>query len=435
MGEKIKRPTDWAQILKILHKKEKKLLSWIHSIPEKLNLISTDRRELIKFKTLCFGKWKISLTTISASFQKESRIFANLFALVILMLQKMKKEKLQQNSSNLAKKESIEKSKNEESSNYNESDGTFPKDSWDETNSYYNGSRYNQTSSEYTPEQVKPNKPPIKAKTYKSPTKKYVKKGYLSTENQSTDSKRSIKKKVNDYVSPVKQSKNKKKLIHNSHTVKKEVDLKYKNNQPHLFAHLNLESQKPQTKLKIESDYDIKTPKSRRKSPRLNKSSTYSALKSHYERENWSAPEEIKRGKKSKLIPPSNKVRRNNINETTDESEDPLHDQIKRRPNLKVYDKNTDGGMLYAFLNVIKWSKPTYKSPQILKKAESYNPTDSNFQAYKKTIVNAGLTGIARHSSEVESSRPHNPTTLSEEDYQKVLDLKNKRMKALLCQK
>lgn len=68
------------------------------------------------------------------------------------------------------------------------------------------------------------------------------------------------------------------------------------------------------------------------------------------------------------------KVKENNPYETTDESEDPLHEQVKLKPRLRVYDKERDGGLLYAFLELQNCPKPAHKPAAELEKSGSYNP-------------------------------------------------------------
>jgi hypothetical protein len=113
--------------------------------------------------------------------------------------------------------------------------------------------------------------------------------------------------------------------------------------------------------------------------------------------------------------------------DTTEEMEDPLTVRRKFEPSLTVYDKKVHGGMLYAFLDLQKCPKPSHLPLQSIHKSESYNEVESNFQAYHKAIVNVGLTGVNRQSS-TQLSPSKNFTALSEEDYKRILELKNKRM-------
>lgn len=92
-GEKLKLPEDWSSLVKTLKYKDRKVLTGIHNIPNNLEALYKERQQIMKMKTQVFGKSKISMTTFSASFQRESRNFANLFMLVIQALQQMKKEK------------------------------------------------------------------------------------------------------------------------------------------------------------------------------------------------------------------------------------------------------------------------------------------------------------------------------------------------------
>lgn len=127
---------------------------------------------------------------MSSTYQREARPFATLFALIVLSLQKLKKEKRTIDMTNIKPVKSPSKAEGdlEISSICNESEGPAPKESCDETNSYYNnGSKYIPSSAEPTPEQPKIKKSPVKQKrSTKSPSKVFVKKDYLSSDNQST---------------------------------------------------------------------------------------------------------------------------------------------------------------------------------------------------------------------------------------------------------
>ncbi|CAI2386714.1 unnamed protein product [Moneuplotes crassus] len=445
MGEKVKKPTDWNGILKILIKKDKKLLQCIHNIPEKLELISAERGDLMKYKTQCFGKARISLTTISSSFQRECRIFANLLALVVLMLQKMKKEQLDITQTTV--KADISMIKNEETSNFNETEGPFPKESCDESTGYYNDAKYIPFSKELTPDQPKVKKSPVK-KNPKSPGKAYVKRGYLSSDNQSTGSHNNM---VNDYVSPIKSSQIKPKFKKNSSTMKKSVHLYNKKEQRGEKSYLNkfsspvkLSSSSAQSiRGGINSDSENKRSKRNSKSPRIVKSKTSGTLRGSLDKGILSAPEGLKRERKPS-VPSANKTKRkkkpkpkpknHNPYETTDESEDPLDELVKLEPRLKAYDKEKDGGLLYAFLELKQCPKPLNKLPIPIEKAESYNPSAENAEIYKNSIVSTSLTGFARQSSENMANSMNRRSVLSDEDYKKILELKNQRMKTLLEQ-
>lgn len=88
-----------------------------------------------------------------------------------------------------------EKQDVEQISNFNESEGIMPKESCDETNSYYyNESSRVPSSAEPTPEQPKIKKSPIKKKNGVTPTKVVVKKDYLSSDNQSNGKCKSFSK-------------------------------------------------------------------------------------------------------------------------------------------------------------------------------------------------------------------------------------------------
>lgn len=51
LGEKIKQPEDWTQIVKICRSKEKKILSCIFSIPQNLDILDQERSHIMKYKT------------------------------------------------------------------------------------------------------------------------------------------------------------------------------------------------------------------------------------------------------------------------------------------------------------------------------------------------------------------------------------------------
>lgn len=100
-GEKLRLPEDWNHFVKSLGRKQDKILAGIASIPSKIEILSANRPEIMKLKTKCFGKGKITLTTISSSFQKECRPFANLLSLVVVSLQYLKKHKADSDLNNL----------------------------------------------------------------------------------------------------------------------------------------------------------------------------------------------------------------------------------------------------------------------------------------------------------------------------------------------
>ena len=124
-GEKLKLPEDWGQLVKTLKYKERKVLNGILDIPNKLEELYSERQQIMKMKTQVFGKGKISLTILSSSFQRESRLFANLFAHIVSVLQQMKKDKNAMDVSNITPINNEEKEKPseiEENSHYNESE-------------------------------------------------------------------------------------------------------------------------------------------------------------------------------------------------------------------------------------------------------------------------------------------------------------------------
>lgn len=360
------------------------------------------------------------LTSISSSFQKEARPFANLFGLVILTLQKMKKDQSIANVSHITPSKSTI-SHIEESSQV-ESEGHMPKDSCDETNSYYrNGSRHALSSNEPTPDQPKPKKSPVK-RSFKSPTKVLVKKGYLSSENNSAGSHN----KLADYTSP---SVGKAKKI-NPNAVKRTVDLrtakKFKNFDSPKPRHTNTVYKKPNVKKAMVSDSEARVSHTHRLKA-LNKSNTQTAL-NNYDKSHLSAPETPYQKSGIKVT-----KREVHYNETTDESEDPFHEHNTNN-KLKAYDKRVHGGMLYAFLELNQCQKVDIK-PYLISKSESYNPTESNYHAYNNAIVNTGITGVSRQFSEQIDSKSAQTSSLSNDDYQRVLELKNQRMKGILFQK
>lgn len=270
IGDNIKLPEDWTQIVKVIKKREKKIIQGILTIPDKIDMLAKHRPEILKMKKQWFGKGKICLTAISSSFQKESRMFANYFALVILALKELKIQSKQNMNMNTAPSIGnitplkIEINKDidiSESSNYNESEDPMPRESADETNSYYNKSKNTLSSADPTPEQKKIKKSPVKCKKReKTPTKKnFVKGGYLSSDNQSTGSGRRIKNFEENKFSPSKRllhAKNKK----IPQAVKRTVNLKVSrsdrnqtllaksSNKKHKFKHSLTEKQSFDTK-------------------------------------------------------------------------------------------------------------------------------------------------------------------------------------------
>jgi hypothetical protein len=91
------------------------------------------------------------------------------------------------------------------------------------------------------------------------------------------------------------------------------------------------------------------------------------------------------------------------------------------------------GGMLYAFLELKQCQ--IIIQPTLLTKAGSYDPSETHFEAYNKSIVNTGITGVSRQFSEQIESKTFQSSSISDNDYQRVLDSKNQRMKGILGQK
>lgn len=231
-------PEDWGQLIKSIQKRDKKIAEVIENIPSFMDVLEQERSQIMKMKTQCFGKGKLSLTTISSGYQKESRVFANLFALIVMVLQKLKRDKSATDVTNIT---NITPLKNQDkknldiemSSTNNEVESVLPKESCDDGNSYYyKGSKYTISSAEPTPDQEKPKKSPIKKKqkVAKSPAKLFVKKGYLSSDNQSTGSNRQAKSIVNDYTSPIKRAPENRQKRRNPQASKRTVDLKVQKN-------------------------------------------------------------------------------------------------------------------------------------------------------------------------------------------------------------
>lgn len=238
IDETFKIPEDWGQLMKLIQKKDKKIADVIENIPSSIEVLEQERSQILKMKTQCFGKGKISLTTISSGYQKESRAFANLFALIVMVLQKLKRDKSSNDVTNITnftplKNQDKKNLDIDASSTNNEVESVLPKESCDDGNSYYyRGSKYTPSSAEPTPDQEKPKKSPVKKKpkVAKSPTKMYVKKGYLSSDNQSTGSNRPAKNSVNDYTSPTKRVPENRPKRRNPQATKRTVDLKVQKN-------------------------------------------------------------------------------------------------------------------------------------------------------------------------------------------------------------
>lgn len=95
-----------------------------------------------------------------------------------------------------------------------------------------------------------------------------------------------------------------------------------------------------------------------------------------------------------------------------------------------MYDKKKDGGLLYAFLDLQKCREPEYEVPHLVHTSESYNPLESNYQLYKNTVVNVGITGVSRQNSTQVQSFGHSGS-LNDEDYKRIMELKNQRMKGM----
>eukprot|EP00344_Euplotes_crassus_P007633 CAMPEP_0197012426 /NCGR_PEP_ID=MMETSP1380-20130617/62383_1 /TAXON_ID=5936 /ORGANISM="Euplotes crassus, Strain CT5" /LENGTH=162 /DNA_ID=CAMNT_0042435871 /DNA_START=769 /DNA_END=1257 /DNA_ORIENTATION=+ len=118
--------------------------------------------------------------------------------------------------------------------------------------------------------------------------------------------------------------------------------------------------------------------------------------------------------------------------DTTDESEDFFHDQLALKPRLRPYNKDKDGGLLYAFIELTMCPKPVERLPIEFAKSGSCNPWNTNAEVYKNSIVSTSLTGFGRQSSEKFAQKKTIASSLSTEEYQRVLELKSQRMKTLL---
>lgn len=181
------------------------------------------------------------------------------------------------------------------------------------------------------------------------------------------------------------------------------------------------------TKRYVGSDGESKTfSYKRRNTDGLDKSNTFSPPKTTSVNKRYDYKSSNEAAVNQRLADLEHHFEEKQVSETTEESEDPLHERNKLPPSIKIYNKERDGGMLYAFLDLQKCRRLTMRPPVNLHKAESYNAVESNYQAYQKTIVSVGISGINRQNSTVESSYLG---SLSEEDYKRVMELKNQRMK------
>lgn len=442
-GENFKQPEDWTQIIKLVKKKEKKIILKLLTLPDNLQVFNKHRIEIQKLKKQCFGKGKIWLTSIPASFQKESRTFANYFALVVLALKEIKAKQKEEKLANELKQTEISNktivhnitpvkiepnNKDIEfSESWNDTDSVVPKDSADDTSSYFNKSKYTVSSADPTPEQKNIKKSPLST-TKKigkaSPKNHFVKKGYLSSDNQSTGSYKRGKKKEEVKQSPTKR------LIATQYkkhpaVTKREVDLKVeKSSRSPIqaktsrksktnFKHSMSEKQPFNVTHAAVDTYKYDTNRSQQTRNNM-PAHSMSANENYNEHSPHYTYSEVEH---SRL---KTQQAQEHYSETTEESEDLYYNKA---PKLKVYDKKVHGGLLYAFLELHKWNKPQvhYYSP--IQKTISFNAPNQSAENYKKSIADYGMSGISRqHSSNVMSSG-----SLSDEDYKRIDELKNER--------
>lgn len=124
VDQKFKVPDDWNQFVKTAVKKEKRILSGISKLADSIDVLYKNRIEIMKMKTQCLGKGKIVQTTISSSYQKESRPFVNLLALTVMALKFLKQNNYVINTNNITvNQEQIRDAEINESSNWNDSEG------------------------------------------------------------------------------------------------------------------------------------------------------------------------------------------------------------------------------------------------------------------------------------------------------------------------
>ena len=118
VNQKFKVPDDLNQFVKTAVKKEKRILSGISKLANSIDVLYKNRIEIMKMKTQCLGKGKIVQTTISSSYQKESRPFVNLLALTVIALKFLKQNNYVINTNNITvNQEQIRDAEINESSN------------------------------------------------------------------------------------------------------------------------------------------------------------------------------------------------------------------------------------------------------------------------------------------------------------------------------
>lgn len=327
-----------------------------------------------------------------------------------------------------------------ESSQFNGSESPLQKDSVDDTSSIYAQSKYTVSSAEPTPEQKAIKKSPVKGvqKIGKTPQKPYfVKKGYQSSENNSTGSHRRAKKYEENKMSPAQRTYNVKK---NPSAAKKSITLKI--NKSGSKSKLSPSSSRSKLKNKLAKSKanklllndkndtsegygtnrtnespNLKSGRNARKySETLDQRNiTLTDVELHDSRaipNNLTTPE----------LNPQVAKEKSHYSETTEESEDQHPQQSGSR--LKVYDKKVHGGLLYAFLDLNACPKPQPKDDKHipLQKSVTYNAEDINVETYKKSVADYAISGLSRHqSSKVNSG------SLSDEDYKRINELKNER--------
>ena len=95
---------DWKENLKFINKKEGLIIKTADDIYENIDLLINFRKDIIKIKTLWFGKWKISPISSASSFQKEWRPFVN-FIMYVYTKVKEQKVLIRNTEENIVKQE------------------------------------------------------------------------------------------------------------------------------------------------------------------------------------------------------------------------------------------------------------------------------------------------------------------------------------------
>lgn len=274
----------------------------------------------------------------------------------------------------------------------------------------------------------------VKNQTTTPPKTTLAKKGCISSENKSSAGTRRKKNEVNDYVSPVKKNQGTKPKVKKQNMAKRTANLKTNRSKENLSKYKKFGAQRLNQSATKSSLFRNSTMSSEKFMPSKDYRRREEVCKSYSDLTIQPFEDHSKLNMNDNTVafdgqlqPLNERPEEGHFSETTEEMEDPLTVRRKYEPSLTVYDKRVHGGMLYAFLDLQKCPKPNDPPFNPIQKAESYNEVDSNFQAYQKAIVNVGLTGIQRHSS-TQLSPSKAATSLSEEDYLRIMELKNKRM-------